>query len=165
MDNTIIINELDATLQETITLLQSFDNESINSLPFAGSWTPAQVGEHLRKSEVRMDKVFLSDSKPSDRQPDEKVAGLKEIFLNFTIKMKSPDFIEPEQKIYDKEELLAALIEIKAKIIEAVNSNDLTQIPPLPDGNPFKEYTKLELVHFMAYHAQRHNHQLKSLKK
>lgn len=164
MDNTIIINELDSALQETIDVLQSFNEEDVNTIPFAGSWTPAQVAEHLRKSEVRMDKVFSSASRPSNRQPDEKAAGLKEMFLNFDTKMKSPAFIEPENKQYDKTEVATALAEIKGKIIDAVNGCDLTGIPPLPDDNPFKDHTKLELVHFMTYHAQRHNHQLKAMK-
>ena len=45
-----ILSELDATLKKLYDVLSSFNQETINTVPFEGSWTAAQVGEHLRKS-------------------------------------------------------------------------------------------------------------------
>ena len=154
---------LDEALSETTALLETVDKKDINTVPFEGSWTAAQVGRHLLKAERGMDKLFLGPAESVDRAPDQNVEGLKKMFLDFSTKMQSPEYILPEEKEYDKEKLISDLQEVRIKVIEAVNAADLNQVPPLPEGNPFIGNTKLELAHFMAYHARRHNHQIKNI--
>ena len=157
-----IINELEEALGETISLLSSADEAQLNAVPFEGSWTAAQTGIHLYKSQNGMDKLFSTSAPVAERNPDDNVEGLKDMFLDFDYKMESPDFILPEDKHYNKEELVLLLKELKPAIIEALNNTDLKEVPHLPASNPFKGYTKLELAHFMTYHVQRHNHQIKN---
>lgn len=159
-----IINELEAALERTLALLSSFSQKELNTVPFEGSWTAAQVCEHLRKAETGMDELLYAPSLPVHRIPDERAAALKKQFLDFGIKMQSPDFILPEDKEYDKEKLAGALRGIKDKMLEAARHTELAHEAPLPEGHPFKGNTKLEMVHFTAYHVQRHNHQLEKIK-
>jgi len=159
-----IINQLEAALGETLELLSSFTEKEMNTVPFEGSWTAAQVCRHLYKSESGMDELFYTASKPVDRDPEEKARELKETFLNFDIKMKSPDFIVPEEKQYEKKELEGSLEEAKQKMIDAAKKVNLTEVAPLPDVHPLQGLTKLELVHFVTYHTLRHNHQLKKIR-
>jgi hypothetical protein len=159
-----IINQLDAALGETLQLLSSFNEKELNTVPFEGSWTAAQVCRHLFKSEDGMDRLLYAPTEAADRNPEEKAQGLKDIFLNFEHKMKSPDFIKPEEKHYEKEELEGPLKETKDKMVEAAQQVNLAEIAPLPDGHPFKGNTKLEMLHFITYHTIRHNHQLKNIR-
>lgn len=159
-----IINQLEAALGETLELLSSFSEKEMNTVPFEGSWTAAQVCRHLYKSENGMDELFYAPAQPADRNPGERVAEFHDIFLNFETKMKSPDFLVPEEKEYDKKELKVPLQETKDKMITAAQKANLTEVPQLPEGHPLQGSTKLELLHFVTYHTMRHNHQLKNIR-
>ncbi len=146
--------------QQLIQLFSAFDDAHINQVPFAGSWTPAQVAAHVIKSETFILKSMSVPGKPVDRLPDERVPELKGIFLNFTTKFQSPDFIVPEQKTYEKKELIAQLTTVSGQLYEktdAINVSEAVIDPALG------ELTKLEMIHFVAYHTQRHIHQLKHI--
>ena len=97
-----INNECRETNRQLIQLFSSFSDEQINQVPFAGSWTPAQIAAHVLKSETFILQALNATGKPVDRMPDERVAELKKIFLNFTNKFQSPVFIVPEKKMYQK---------------------------------------------------------------
>ncbi|KGO94201.1 DinB family protein [Flavobacterium subsaxonicum] len=159
-----IINQLESALGETVALLSSFNEEQINKIPFEGSWTAAQVGRHLYKSEADIDQLFYAPAQPAGRQPDERAEGLKQILLDYSTKMKSPDFIIPEDMEFDKARLITSLAEANDKMLKAVSGTDLTDIAPLEDGNPLQGSTKLEVVHFITYHTMRHNHQINKIK-
>ena len=159
-----IINQLEAALGETLQLLSSFDEKEMNTVPFEGSWTAAQVCRHLYKSEKGMDELFYAPAKPADRNPAERAENFKELFLNFDTKMKSPDFIAPEDKHYEKKELEGSLEEAKDKMLEAAQNVNLAEMAALPDEHPLKGSTKLEMIYFVTYHTMRHNHQLKKIR-
>lgn len=158
-----IINQLEAALGETLHLLSKFDGQNLNKVPYEGSWTAGQVARHLEKSQTGMDELLLAPTEKADRPADEKASWLKDIFLNFESKMQSPDFILPEEKDYTKGELETPLKNIKDKTLAALDTANLEQLAPLPEQHPFHGNTKLEMVHFMAYHTIRHNHQLKKI--
>jgi len=159
-----IISQLELALDETLKLLSTFTEKEINTIPFEGSWTAAQVGRHLYKSQKGMDGLLLCPADPVKRDPEEKANGLRDTFLNFDIKMKSPDFIIPEEKEYDKDDLIASLKDVKEEMIAAAQKADLTQLAPLPEGHPLEGHSKLEIVHFVTYHTIRHNHQLEEIR-
>src|SRR5260221_2691509 len=87
--------------------LARFSEEQLNIVPFEGSWTGGQVAEHLLKSAGVADVVF-GHTAPTSRPPDEKVPMLR-IFLDFSIKMKSPDFIIPSDGFHPKKPLIDGL--------------------------------------------------------
>ena len=93
---------------------------------------------------------------------DEKVPVLRDIFLNFSSKLQAPDFIIPEEKVYEKkdsmEELQNAFEQFKTNA-GSVNVNEMVE------GLPMGPVTKLELIHFVLYHTQRHLHQLQKISK
>ncbi len=163
--NTEIISQLEAALNETTMLLAGFNHKELNKIPFKGSWTAGQVGRHLLKSETGVDDLLYAPSGSAERQPDQNAEGLKKMFLDFTTKMESPDFILPEDIEYNGEELIGSLKKTKDRIMVAVKNSDLTEIAPLPDGHPFAGNTKLEMVHFITYHTMRHNNQIKNIRK
>jgi hypothetical protein len=44
-------------------------------------------------------------AEPANREPGEKEVAIKKVFLDFSIKMKSPDFVLPSDEPLNKEEL------------------------------------------------------------
>jgi len=97
---------------------------------------------------------------PAERDPEEKAKDLRKMFLDFTVKFKSPAFIVPEKGDYNKEETINALKASIESLQIKRNETDLSEIINLP---AFGEITKLELLHFVLYHTQRHIQQLKNI--
>jgi len=151
---------LDDTTSELIQLASSKNEVFLNTIPFTGSWTAAQLIVHVTKSNKAIVQGLNMQGKPADRNPEEGVPHLKKMFLDFEVKYQSPAFIIPEQGNYNKEELVNALEKSVQRLQQTRIATDLTEIINLP---AFGDVTKLELLHFVLYHTQRHIHQLKKI--
>lgn len=157
-------NNAEDTIDELIANLSFFSEQEINTVPFTGSWTAAQVGEHLLKSYSVVETLY-GNTEPTTRQPDQKVDTIRSLFLDFQIKMKSPEFVIPSDNIIEKGYLLNSLQKRKAEICTAINSLDLTETCLdfiIPE---FGSFTRYEWICFVIVHTQRHNHQLKNIAK
>ncbi|HXI00964.1 MAG TPA: DinB family protein [Sphingobacteriaceae bacterium] len=158
-----VLNEFEKIEKELMQILSSFTDTQFNTVPFEGSWTAARVAQHLLLASSSA-LILRGPVKKTDRAPDAGIKKLKSIFLDFTTQLKSPGFIIPEDKIYDKNSLLTALEETAAELTEIIKTTDLTEIcmnaPP-----ELGEMTRLELIRFISFHTQRHTHQLKNIYK
>jgi hypothetical protein len=144
-------------------MLGSVEQEQFNTVPFEGSWTPGQLGEHILKSTINTPKLLAGPTIPTDRAADERVGWIEEIFLNYNSKMQAPDFIVPEVREYDKSEMIETLKNIRKEIIESARTLDFTETCTafeLPNSGKFTRY---EWISFVAIHVTRHNHQLKNI--
>jgi len=148
---------LDKTTDEFFQLVSSFDDDEINTIPFKNTWTAAQVADHVTKSNRSVIQSLQVPGKISKRGADERADELKQLFLNFSTKLNSPDFILPARDIYDKEKLLSNL---KDSIDEIRKLRDSVDLFEGLDHRAFGDITKLEILHFVVYHTQRHIHQL-----
>jgi hypothetical protein len=153
---------LDATWSELVQMVSSTNGSSINAVPFEDSWTPAQLATHVTKSNKAIAQGLNMEGKSAERNPEEGVPDLKKMFLDFDTKFQSPEFIVPENKNYNKEEVITTLQSSIDRLKKARTKVNLIEIIDLP---MFGEVTKLELLHFVLYHTQRHNHQLKKILK
>lgn len=152
------------TADELLAVVSSFREEDINKVPFAGSWTAGQVGEHIYKSLSGILHCIQGPVKPTERDPGEKIKAIEDVFLNFSTKFQSPDFIKPSELPHDKTLLLRCLTLITSDVNNDVSSQDLT-VTCLQSTLPgFGDLTRLELGYFMVFHTQRHIHQLKEIK-
>lgn len=157
---TELLEAIDDTVFELLASMSSLDESKINTVPYEGSWTAAQLLRHVEKSTDGMAKALSMESKPAERDPGERIPELKRVFLDFTHPLKSPDFIVPEDRIYVKTESLEELkesFELFKKNATGANLNELVE------GLPLGPITKLEMLHFVLYHTQRHLHQLKKI--
>jgi hypothetical protein len=156
-----IKTELENTIGELITRLSILNQIEINTLPDDHGWTAGQIGEHLLKS-YEVAGMLTAPVVPTQRLADEKVEGIKSVFLNFDIKMKSPAELEPSQSIIDRDLLIQNLAQKKAELIKIAETFDLTLTCMgfvIPQYGPF---TRLEWLSFIVIHTQRHLHQLES---
>jgi hypothetical protein len=145
---------------EILVLASSFSEETINQAPFEGSWTAAQVLDHVTKSNISILQSLQLAGSRTTREPDERAQELKKIFLDFSAKLKSPKFILPSQDTYDKEAVIAGLKNSIGKLKEVSGNTNLEEALHHP---VFDEITKFELMYFVAYHTERHIHQLKNI--
>ena len=156
---------LDEASSELVQLISSADSTTINTVPsdsyrVKDSWTAAQLASHVTKSNKAIAQALNMEGKTAERNPGERVPELKKMFLDFTVKFNSPEFIRPKQDTYQKEALIAELKKSIEQLKELRSKINLSEIISLP---AFGEITKLELLHFVLYHTQRHIHQLKNI--
>jgi hypothetical protein len=150
---------------ELLTTIASFREEDINAIAFEGSWTAGQVGEHVYKSISGISHSLQGAVKKTERDPGEKIKAIENIFMDFSTKLKSPDFIKPSELPHDKTLLLRCLTLITSEVNHQITSQDMsvTCLQPILPG--FGDLTRLELSYFIVFHTQRHIHQLKEIKK
>ncbi|WP_160715257.1 DinB family protein [Chitinophaga solisilvae] len=156
-----IAEELKQTRQELLNVLSSLSEEQLNTVPFAGSWTAAQVADHVYKG-AGTDNLF-GNTAAADRAPDEKVSFVRDFFLNFQVKFSSPEFILPTDEHQPKAIVLEHIAGAWDRLYEIATTEDLDLICldfVLPDFGPL---TRLEWLHFINVHAQRHLRQLQHI--
>ena len=153
---------LDETWADLMNLIESTDETSANLVPFEGSWTAAQLIRHVTKSNKAIAQGLEMNGTPAQRNPEEGVAKIKDMFLDFDAKYQSPKFIVPENIHFERERIITALQKSIEQLKKARNNVELTEMITLPI---FGEVTKLELLYFVLYHTQRHNHQLRKILK
>ena len=151
---------LDNTTSELIELISSFSETQINEIPSPGSWTAAQVAEHVTKSNIGIIKSLKLEGNPPGRAPDAGVEGLRKTFLDFDTTLQSPEFILPTQDIYQKK---SAIDNLEVSIADLKELSRCINLSEMISHPIFGEITKLELLHFVVYHTQRHIHQLKNI--
>lgn len=152
--------EIISTKEALINVLNGFDNQNINQVPFESSWTGGQVAEHVLRSASGVLAALEGDAKPADRDPEQNVAQLRELFLNFEIKMQSPDFIIPSDEPKDKDFLIKTLGRVFEGIEKSAANDDLTLICTTFEMPVMGCLSRSEFINFTAVHTQRHIRQL-----
>lgn len=155
-----LLPEFEAATNAIIEKVAALSQSEINKVPFNGSWTAAQVIEHLCKSDQAMIKVLNGPVQPTSRPPDEMVDNLRGIFLDFSTKLPSPEFIIPTNETFDKENLIGAFKAGRAEIGKAIQTLNLTEMVHMPI---FGKPTRLEIIAFVIFHTMRHTNQVKNI--
>ncbi|RYE23430.1 MAG: DinB family protein [Sphingobacteriales bacterium] len=157
--------ELVKTLGELADTVASFTQEKINTVPFEGSWTPGQVARHLIKS-YGVAQTLKGHVTESNRQPDQNFEQIAAIFLNFESKLQSPEFIVPEDKKFNQQQLIDSIQHTKTEMQDITDNLDLTMLCQdfeLPGGGV--KFTRLEWMYMMLCHTKRHINQLHKIQK
>jgi hypothetical protein len=155
-----LLLEFEAATNTIIEKVAALSQSAINTVPFTGSWTAAQVIEHLCKSDQAMIQALNGPVQPTNRPPDKMVDNLRAIFLDFSTKLPSPEFIIPSTQTFDKESLINTFKSGREQIGKAIQTLDLTATCHMPI---FGEPTRLELIAFVIFHTQRHTNQVKHI--
>jgi len=157
-----LVQNIGTTFSELEKTVSSFPEEQINVIPFENSWTAGQVAEHIVKALGGAARTLNGKTEISDRDPGEKIKAINDLFLDFTTKMKSPDFILPGNESHTKNELLPAIDKLKKEIL-GLTDLDLSVLCLGFELPGFGKFTRLEWIHFFLAHTQRHTHQLKNI--
>jgi len=144
-------------------LLATFNDGQLNTQPAYGGWTAGQVAEHLLLSGGVVETIAGHTAPTTDRQPDARCPIIAGIFLDFSTKLQSPDFIIPAGGYYDKQELLGKIKVVWDKIGEGIHRLDLSVTCTDFEFPTIGYLTRLELLWFYVWHTQRHLHQLNKI--
>lgn len=155
--------ELLTTKKNLLLVLDSFNQDNINIVPFEGSWMAGQVARHVLKSASGVSAALNGPAKTADRDPAQHLKLLGDIFLNFDIKMKSPDFVLPDDEPGDKKTLIQLLGETFDGIVRIAESEDLDMICTTFEMPTLGFLSKKEFIWFTIVHTQRHIHQLENI--
>ena len=158
-----IITGLNETTEALLQAIFLFDQIQFNKIPFEGSWTAGQVAEHVFKSESGIPALLNGRDKPTLRPADQNIQQIKNIFLDFTTKMKSPDFILPGDDEKDKNGLYENLKATRAKILQLAGTLDLSKTYDMFSFPGIGEMTGLEWLTFIICHSKRHTRQIKNI--
>jgi hypothetical protein len=161
--NTKLKSDTGSTFSGLYKTLDPLTDQMINTVPFEGSWTAGQVVEHIIKSASGLPQVCGGPTEAVGRKEDEKLAAIRNLFLDFSVKFQSPDFILPGNGPYHKAELRATLEKIEQDINHINATQDLS--PECLDFElpGFGRLTRHELLGFVLIHAQRHTRQLENI--
>lgn len=155
-----IILKIDNTFDKLVHAITRFEEEQFNSAPFTDSWTAGQVVQHIIMSVAELpDK----ETQAPQRSYDERVASLEELFLDFGIKMESPEFIIPENRTYGKTQQIMELKNIQHQHIETIKNTDLSALCMDFEFPTFGYLTRYEWLSFFVFHTQRHTVQINNI--
>ncbi|HEY4966574.1 MAG TPA: DinB family protein [Puia sp.] len=160
LETSEILSATSDAIGELTDLMSAVDEDKVNTIPYEGSWTAPQLLRHVTKSINGMTRALQMDAKPATRNPSERTDELKKIFLDFSKKLTQPEFIVPEERVYEKQSAIEGLNKSFGRFKESAavaNGDDLVE------GLPLGPITKLEIIHFVLYHTQRHVHQMKKI--
>lgn len=159
-----IASKLEMTNKELFGIIDPLSDEQFKQIPFAGSWSIAQVIEHLLKADARVINGLYGKVSDTTRNISQNISTVREWFLNLSTKIDAPQSIIPSDQPSSKKELTENIKRSREKVMDAATTLDLTmtclEAPP-----SFAGYTRIELLHFVLYHTQRHIHQLKNIRK
>lgn len=158
-----VFKEAEGTLSALENLFSNFSAKQVNEVPFAGSWTAGQLANHLIIANGGFVEVINGPTTETSKPADIMVESIKNDFLNFNIKFDSPEFIYPENRDYNQEELLIKLKQIRNHVAEVITKLDLTKTCTAFELPVYGFLTRLEAIYFIIYHTQRHTQQLKNI--
>jgi hypothetical protein len=159
-DKKELLTAIDESLSQLLQLTSALDEKGLNTSPYPDSWTAGELLRHVTKSTGSIAKAMKQNGQPAQRAEGERIAELKSTFLDFSLKMDSPEFIVPEKGPYQKE---ASIHELKAAFAALAVHTNAANLSEMVEDFPVGAITKLEMLHFVLYHTQRHLHQMKKM--
>ena len=158
-----LLKEWKQTEFRLLKVISTYSDENFHSVPFEGSWTAAQVCDHVAKSLAGVVISFSQQNEPPQRMPDQYVEMLKSLFLNFDQKFQSPSAILPGKSPAGKNEMYKKLKHIGDQLSNAIQKEDLSQLCTLYPFPTIGNLTRVEWITFSCFHTQRHIFQLEKI--
>lgn len=151
---------LTAAFDEFIAVFSSFEEDTINRIPFPGSWTPVQVATHII---LATDGVPDATTKPLDREIDLYLPAIRPWWEDLSQKFTAPEPLRPDNKPRSKNEVLSELRRVREKDLKIVAQEDLTQICLDFELPTIGYLTRYEWLWFIQMHIKRHLFQLQNM--
>lgn len=154
--------QLKQTPDTLVGIIKAFNAQTFNQSTEVSGWTAGQVTDHIIKA---CDIAALLDGnvKSADRDPDALSEGIAKMFLDFTIKMESPDFIIPGNGPFDPQQSIDTLTQIWQTLQQKAAASDLSLLCLDFEMPVNGALTRQEWLSFIVVHTQRHIHQLRKI--
>lgn len=156
-----LFSEFEETTKDLFETLSLFSQEEFNKVPFEGSWTAGQVAEHLFKSESNIPRVLKGSSEETKRDAFANGDIIRQVFLDYTIKMQSPEFILPSNNEKDRDDFVNRFKETRSELKTLIETLDLNKTFTNFSFPQMGHLTGWELLCFAVCHSKRHIRQMK----
>lgn len=143
-----------------IAAFSAYDERSINTQPAPGKWTPAQVAVHII---LATDGVPDGKTKATDRKADSYLAHIRPWWEDLNQKFTAPEPLEPDTKVYTKDEVLRELSRVRKKDLDILATQDLTRVCMDFELPTIGYLTRNEWLWFIEMHLKRHTFQLRNM--
>lgn len=160
-----LLKEWKQTEDHLLKAISRYSDENFHTIPFEGSWTAAQVCDHVAKSLARVVISLSQQNEATERMPGQHTEMLKSVFLNFDQKFQSPVAILPDNKPANKNDMYKKLKNIGDQLSNAIQKEDLSQLCTFYPFPTIGNLTRLEWLSFSCFHTQRHVFQLEKIYK
>lgn len=158
-------SQIKPTFEAITAAIGTFSKEDFNTVPFDKSWTAGQVAQHVKLSIDGMPELFTAETEASNRDADEKVKMIRDVFLDFDKKYDSPESIFPEDKFYEPQGFVSFFSNYSRELAELVARLDMSEICLGFEIPGFGPMTRLEFLSFVLFHTQRHVRQMENIRK
>jgi hypothetical protein len=154
-----LLSALDANTDALIEYILNFDTTLFDKQPADGSWSAAQLTEHIYVLDRLIYNILTGETEPAQRAADEKIATIEAVMNNRTRTINAPDPIVPLGKVKDQQILITKIITARKDIHKLIQTTDLSPICLGFIHKGFGPMTRLEWIGFLMVHSQRHFHQ------
>ncbi|MDJ1481909.1 DinB family protein [Cytophagaceae bacterium YF14B1] len=143
-----------------ISTISQFDESVVNTAPFTGSWTPAQVVTHIL---LATDGLPDNKTTSTNRVYDSCLPQIRPRWEDLNQKFQSPESLEPDSLPHEKSELVTELKRVKDKDLAIVREKDLSIICQDFELPSIGYLTRYEWLWFIQMHLKRHQFQLENI--
>jgi hypothetical protein len=158
-----LITEFNETTKDLLATISLFTQEEFNKIPFEGSWTAGQVAEHLYKSESNIGKALNGNSATTERDPYKHIEVIQKIFLDYTRKLQSPEFIIPSSEPKNRNQFVRYFEETRKELEALMKTLDLDKTFTDFSFPQLGHLTGWECICFIVCHSKRHIRQMKNI--
>lgn len=153
--------KLDHNTEALLSKIGEIADDQFHSKPDAETWSPAQVVEHLYRSEFGIPKLFSGPVKSDpDRDSETLIAKMRSQFLDPDKKLKAKGVILPGEEVKPKEQLISNFQSLREKIAIMADENDASEVCLSFEHPVFGHLTREEWVYFNIFHTERHMDQI-----
>lgn len=160
--------QLESLILDTIRLfvesVYELKESEFNRVPFEGSWSPAEIGSHIKKSLEFIHQIVEGEVVATDRDPGQYIPELKKMMENMTAKSKSATELLPDSTFTFRTEVRNDLTAAEQLFLSDVQNLDLAMICKSMEFPGIGYLTRSELIHFAMFHTARHARQLQNIK-
>jgi len=140
--------------------LLSFDPDVVNEVPFAGSWTPAQVAVHII---MATDGVPDGHTSPAHRAYDANLVKIRPWWEDLSQKFTSPEPLRPDTEPRSVKILLEELSRVRVKDLTIIDKTDISAVCLDFELPGIGYLTRFEWLWFIEMHLKRHQFQLANM--
>lgn len=155
-----INTEFESAFADFEAALEKFDENKFNVIPFEGSWSAAQVADHLLKANTGAAQTLLGSTIDTTREPGANEEAIRSFMLDMDTKMTSPEFILPSNDPIEKDTMLQNTREAGNKLRNILLEEDITKTCTDFSLPGLGELTRYEWICFVVCHTRRHTHQI-----
>lgn len=163
MNNDVILAEWQQITDRLSDLIVTFSPEAFLLQPSPDKWSAAQQAEHLLKVDMTTYQALKSETVPTNRPPDGKVALIREA-MECNTKRIAPERVQPSATALEPQAIEEQITALREKVAGLVGELDLSEACHVYKHPSLGTLTRLEWVYFNMHHAERHIRQMEELK-